>query len=146
MPIPIQIRGANGEVDTLILNHTSSGQFFGRTVEFPVTELVFDPDLRLISANNQVNRVLTSTKELEQLASQILLFPSPAQSELSVDFKNLAAKVHQMQIFDAKGSLVQTILIGNNFEKIDISNFLTGMYILKLQTDKGALGKTFVKQ
>jgi aminopeptidase N len=146
MPIPIQIRGANGEVDTLILNHTSSGQFFGRTVEFPVTELVFDPDLRLISANNQVNRVLTSTKELEQLASQILLFPNPAQSELSVDLKNLAAKVYQMQIFDAKGSLVQTIIIKNDFEKIDISNFLTGMYLFKLQTDKGAVGKTFVKQ
>lgn len=146
MPIPIQIRGANGEVDTLILNHNSSGQFFGRTVAFPVTEVVFNPDLWLISANNQVNRSVTSTKEIQQLASQILLFPNPAQSELNVDLKNLSAKVYQIDILDTKGSLVQRRSVINNLEKIDISNISSGIYILKLQTDRGAIGKTFVKQ
>jgi aminopeptidase N len=146
MPVQIQFVGASGQSVTLRLEHTANGQSFSAKVNFPVTKVIFDPDLWLISKNNQVSNGATATDEIRQLAAQVQVFPNPAQSELNVDFSNLAAKVYQMDILDTKGSLVKRFTITDSLEKMDISNISVGIYILKIQTDQGAVGKMFVKQ
>lgn len=146
MPVPIQFKSATGQSITVRFEHTANGQAFVANVNFPVTEVIFDPDIWLLSKNNTVNKITTSTEEIRELATQIVLFPNPAQSELNIDLKNLSAKVYKIDILDTKGSLVQHLSVGNNFEKVNISNISSGIYILKVQTDRGAIGKTFVKQ
>ncbi len=147
MKVPIQLRSENGEIANLSLNHQFSGQVFSEFISTKVVEVIFDPDLCIVSAKNQVRQKTTAANEIQHLASQILLYPNPlVQSELNIDLKNFSAKVLEAGIFDTKGSLVKQINIVNNLEIVDVSNIFSGIYILKLQTDKGAVGKTFIKQ
>ncbi len=144
MPVPIRFVGTNGEKMDVTLNHHLHSNSFLVEVPFEVEQVLFDPDLWLISANNQVVFV-TSVKEVQQLAAQIKLFPNPAQTELTIDLKNFSGKVWQMDILDAKGSLLNQLSVRNNLETIDISDIPAGFYILKLQSDRGTIGKIFVK-
>ncbi len=147
MPVPLLLKNRNGADTTIVLDHTRDYQCFD--IELPdgfhLDTVIVDPDYWLVSANNKVV-FTTSTKDIQQLAAQIQIYPNPAHSELTIDFKNFSAKVLQAAIFDAKGSLVKPISITNNLETVDISNISSGIYILKVQTDQGAVGKTFIKQ
>lgn len=146
MPIPLRFKSNDGRDTTVVLDHRFSGQEFLVELPFEAGEISFDPNLWLISANNQINLILVSTDELDQLANQVHLFPNPANDFLTVDLKNLAVKVWQIDVFDTKGSFVQRQQVTNNFETLDISEFSSGMYLLRLQTDAGTIVKTFIRQ
>ncbi|MDX1941851.1 MAG: M1 family aminopeptidase, partial [Saprospiraceae bacterium] len=137
MPVPVRLMGENGETLDWRFEHTFSEQSFSKPLNFKVKEIIFDPNLWLISANNEVNQVLTSNKDIQQLATQINIFPNPAQAELTIDLKKFSIKVWQMDLLDAKGSLVKRLSISSNLETIDISDISSGFYILKLQSDQG---------
>lgn len=147
MPVPIRFKNINGADTTFIFNNTINNQCFSIIIpnNFAYTDIEFDPDYWLVSANNKVV-ITTGTKDIQQLANQIQIYPNPAHSELTIDLKNISAKVLQAALFDAKGSLVKTLSFTNHLETIDISNISSGIYILKIQTDQGAVGKTFIKQ
>ena len=144
MPVPIRFVGVNGEKMDVVLNHSLDSNTFLLAIPFAVDQVLFDPDLWLISANNQVVFV-TAAKEVPQLAAQIKVFPNPAEATLHIDLKDFPGKVLQIDILDAKGSLVKQLSVDNNLEMIDISDMPVGFYILKLQSDQGIIGKTFVK-
>ncbi len=146
MPIPLRFESNDGRDTTVVLDHRFSGQEFLVELPFEVGEVSFDPDLWLISANNQINVILVSTDELDQLANQVHLFPNPANDFLTVDIKKLPVKVWQIDIFDTKGSFVARQQVTNNFETLDVSEFSSGMYLLRLQTDAGTIAKTFIRQ
>ncbi len=146
MPIPVQFKGANGEVQTLRFEHTVSSQTFEVNIPFKVTEVIFDPDLWLISANNQVNQVLTATQELQKLAAQVQVFPNPAKDQMIIDWKNIATTVWQIDLFDTKGSLVRRIQVTDHQKTLDVSELSSGLYALRIQTEIGVIAKTFVKQ
>ena len=51
--------------------------------------------------------------------------------------------IKQIQIFDNNGTLVKSIV--NQDNNIDISDLLSGIYFVKLVTDKGAYSQKIVK-
>lgn len=146
MPIPLRFKSNDGRDTTVVLDHRFSGQEFVVELPFEAGEVSFDPDLWLVSANNQVNVILVSTQDLDYLAKQVQIFPNPANDFLTVDVKKLPVKVWQIDIFDTKGSFVMRQQVTNNFETLDVSEFSSGMYLLRLQTDAGTIAKTFIKQ
>ncbi|MEZ5069206.1 MAG: hypothetical protein R2847_12370 [Bacteroidia bacterium] len=54
MPVPVKPSGA-GRDTTLVFNHTFSGQLFTATIPYRYQQLSSDPDLWILSANNQVS-------------------------------------------------------------------------------------------
>ncbi|OJV21901.1 MAG: hypothetical protein BGO21_25425 [Dyadobacter sp. 50-39] len=59
LPVPLLFRNANTNQEKLVvLNHTSNGQFFAENLGFEATEVVFDPEVWLITRNNTLTKSL----------------------------------------------------------------------------------------
>lgn len=72
------------------------------------------------------------------LASQFSVYPNPANAFITV---NSALNIITLAVMDLSGKTV----LGSTQNKLDISNLNTGIYILKITTDKGIYNHKFVK-
>ena len=84
----------------------------------------------------------SGTSDIENISSkEFSIYPNPTVNYLFInrlnDYKNLA-------IYDMTGQLINYSEANNN--QIDVSNFQNGIYILKIETEKGILTNKFVKQ
>ena len=73
-----------------------------------------------------------ATNEPEKVELAFEIYPNPVTVKLYVTGKNLS-KVSKAAIYDVSGKLIQEINNPfNNFNSIDVSNYKTGIYILKI--------------
>ena len=73
-----------------------------------------------------------ATNEPEKVELAFEIYPNPVTEKLYVTGKNLS-KVSKAAIYDVSGKLIQEINNPfNNFNSIDVSNYKTGIYILKI--------------
>ena len=127
MPIPIQF--SNGIKDTIIVfNHTFSGQQFTVNIPFNVTSVVFDPDLWLLSANNNV--VVGIVENNEELSFSV--YPNPASSKLIIEFKEKLPE--QVRIADLHGRNVLELNVVQSKIEVDVSKMKRGTYFLNVST------------
>lgn len=77
-----------------------------------------------------------STTDVE--LKQTLVYPNPVDSELFVVSQNNV--IDKIEIFNSIGQTVKTV--NNNFEMIDLSDFISGIYLVKLHSQ----GKTTLKK
>jgi hypothetical protein len=137
MPLPIQCIGADN--DTIIrLDHLSNGQQFSIDVGFDVNEIVFDPDLWILSKGNTIDFV-TGTSNTEKV-SNISVYPNP-----TVDFVHLLIdnqeKSKEYKIIDTHGKIIKQ---GINQPKspIDLRILDGGIYFIEVISEsKTLLGK-----
>jgi hypothetical protein len=73
--------------------------------------------------------------------NDILLYPNPVKSLLNV--KNISAKANY-KIFSASGQLISSGVIANN--KIDVSELISGLYIIDIEDITGSVQKKFIKE
>lgn len=74
----------------------------------------------------------------------ITIYPNPATSIVSVKADTLTLK--SLQLYDVQGRLLINRIIENESSTIDISSYATGIYYLKVITDKGATTQKIVKK
>jgi len=74
-------------------------------------------------------------------AAQISIYPNPASTTVSLDSGNVA--VTKVEFINSLGQNTKTI--STNFETIDISDLPTGIYIMKICSDAGAINKKIIK-
>ncbi|SEH45260.1 T9SS type A sorting domain-containing protein [Chryseobacterium culicis] len=67
--------------------------------------------------------------------------PNPAQEILNIESD---AKISLVSIFDAKGSLIKNIF--NPDKSLHISDLTTGVYIIKVKTEKSEFTQKFIKK
>lgn len=73
-----------------------------------------------------------AANEPEKVDLAFEIYPNPVTEKLYVTGKNLS-KVSKAAIYDVSGKLIQEINNPfNNFNSIDVSNYKTGIYILKI--------------
>ena len=70
---------------------------------------------------------------------KINIFPNPANGFWNVSSKD--ATIIKVEIYNIQGQLVLSTQPKSNFEKISSEGFISGMYLLKVTTEKG--NKTF---
>lgn len=87
----------------------------------------YKEDLKLKAANKN------------SLSSSVSVFPNPASDMIFIDTK---LKVVQLSIVDLNG---RTVKISSMPYKIIIGDLLSGMYMLRLDTEEGTVFKTFIK-
>lgn len=83
-------------------------------------------------------------------ASQILIYPNPAVSQLNVELNSDKADKLSIEIIDSKGAIVRrqtwNVLQGANLTKINIENMAQGAYVLKYYGKDGTPNYTkFIK-
>ncbi|MEA1874987.1 MAG: T9SS type A sorting domain-containing protein [Bacteroidota bacterium] len=78
------------------------------------------------------------------VAQNIELYPNPVTDKLNVKLLHTADA--QLQIFSIDGRLLQTKLIANGFETIDVTDLSNGVYVITISQSNRKIIKRFVVQ
>jgi len=89
---------------------------------------------------NYVFRNYTLTTQNFNL-NQTVVYPNPADSVLFVDSQNNL--IDKIEMFNSLGQTVKTIHAG--FDVIDIADFTSGIYLMKLYSEGKTVNKKFIK-
>jgi len=76
--------------------------------------------------------------------TQLLVYPNPADKEIHISLYDEI--IEEIQIFNNIGQLVYKSCVGNNTETINISSFITGVYLIHCKTKKNQFSKKIVIQ
>ncbi|HFS66986.1 MAG TPA: T9SS type A sorting domain-containing protein [Flavobacteriia bacterium] len=138
-PLPITVHGANGESEVLRLELTQNGQYFSKPIGFEVVSIGVDEEAQLISRNN------TATLAVKPftLQEKIALYPNPTNGILQIENANQFA-IKSISIFNEIGQKVMHVNIP--ISTISLAKFNSGIYTVKLMTDKGLIVKKIIKQ
>ncbi len=137
-PVPIRMIGTNNEILDVVLDNTTNGEVFIETVNFNVSSLQFDPEFDLVSRNNTVTLGVSEPN----LDLSLQLYPNPVQSELYIQ-KPSTLSISSIKIFDVLGRLVKETPYLNS---VNIEALSSGLHFVRLETNKGIIHKTLLKQ
>ncbi len=140
LPVTIRLRGEGGEKD-VVLNNTYSGQVFYIPSDFEVSEVVFNPEWDIVATNS----VTVGTDDVFLDGDNMLVFPNPVSSKLSVQSVLNDFPISSYQLFDKTGKMIRSAEVKNTQFTIDFSSISAGVYSLVLDTDKGVVVKEVVK-
>ena len=77
-----------------------------------------------------------------ELLTNIKLFPNPTSNILNISIP-LGNQITKAVIYDTNGR--EVFRQESHLENITMSNFQNGMYLLQLETEKGAISKKIIK-
>lgn len=132
MPVPIRV--ANNTQDSiLILDHTFSGELFNIALPFTPNTIEFDPELWLISANNNI----TNRKDApisDSLGRNIIIAPNPVQDILTITIVEPSTQIERVEVYNISGALVRQITHKptENVININTNSWQSGVYIIIL--------------
>jgi aminopeptidase N len=137
-PVPIRFYGTNSEELNVVFDNTINGENFMMNVPFTVALVVFDPDLHLISDNNNV--ILGANEAV--MASEFVLYPNPAVTEFQIKKPNDLI-VTSIVIYDVLG---RTVLTPEPNTSINIESLGSGLHFVKFETSIGILHRTLLRE
>jgi hypothetical protein len=88
----------------------------------------FLDDFHLSSSTLSLNNILDN--------DNITIYPQPATNTLNIEMKGNINEVKELKLFDIKGSLLLSQLINQDNTSLDVSGFDSGVYFVKIQSDK----------
>ena len=103
MPVPIEFKDATHDT-IIVFNNYYSGQQYSVSPGFKPDTGIFDPEMRIVSANNTI---ILNTKEYN-FSNEISIFPNPVTDILNIDFSN--RQFHKAEIYDINGRLVYPVI------------------------------------
>jgi len=93
------------------------------------------------------NNTITGTQNLNKEHLIIDLYPNPSNGQFTITNNSDLQKDMQIDIFNIQGKQVFSAICQNkNIEKIDLSSFAKGIYMVKIQTELGYTTKKLVIQ
>jgi hypothetical protein len=154
-------------IDTIIINgeilrqwHFNTGfvlplvwiEGIGSNIGFFNYFLFFETGLTLacfheLSQDYVVNLAIGSSCEtvginsLEQ-KTNMSIYPNPTNDYLSISTSTKS----EIEISNIEGQIIKRLKIKDNKTDIDISDFSSGVYIIRVQTDRGIMTKKFIKE
>ena len=78
--------------------------------------------------------------------SSVVLYPNPANNDVTILLGNLAFAKAEYQVYDMSGRFIVAQGITNNETRVDISQWASGMYLVKMTIDESTIVKQLVKQ
>ncbi|GAB4255695.1 MAG: M1 family aminopeptidase [Saprospiraceae bacterium] len=145
MPLPLLVK--NQDKDSLIvLDHQFSGQEFTLDLDFMPTEVLFDPDQWILSANNTVvEGIIESTRE-PAWAAALLLWPNPAHDRLTLELPNQNPVITGIEIAGTDGRVLLRQKNTTLPATVDIQHLPPGTYICTILANDGKVVRSFVKR
>jgi len=109
----------------------------------PVTYTVTAQDA---STKQWTVTITKQTTGINNVASNesINIYPNPSKDFINIDLSNSDAKVSSIKISDVQGQIISEQIVSNQIERISVSNFADGIYILQLNSDKGILTQKII--
>ncbi len=132
MPVPILVR-LDGVNDIFVLDHTANNQRFAFFIgSASVDSIGIDPDRWLLTRNNTIEQIITSTGDPDKL-NQYVVYPSPAHDFIQILSPD---EVSIVDLFDVAGRTVSLPLSNN---RMNLINFSPGIYTLFLKNADGEI-------
>lgn len=128
--------------DTLLqFHHTQKEQTFAANLDFQVEEIMFNPELSILTKDAEVMYL----EKIEQ-GSNIKLSPNPVKQRLRIQLKN-KIQPQILRIFSAKGKLVKVYAspAQSNPFYLNVTDLSNGTYILEIKTNEGNISQVFLK-
>ncbi len=139
MPLPFKFTGNAGNTYETILDNTSNGQHFTVNTGFEITNVEFDAHNDIVKGQTSLNTIL-AVDILND--TDIKMFPNPAQNFLNI--YNNDINIRKVTILTPNGQELLAVL--QNFQRIDVNDLKKGLYIVKIETDKGIYVKKMIKK
>jgi hypothetical protein len=138
MPLPVAVYGSRGEVENLRMEISENGQNFSVNPGFKVSSVEIDPDSHLISGLNEVTLGLDE----QTLDKSIAVYPNPVKDLLTIRNEGMS-ELRRITIYDIQGKKVlQQLDPGNQVQTRDLK---FGLHLIVIDTDRGTLHKTILK-
>lgn len=133
------------------------GQWYSGSTTQPIagaTNQIYYPtasDLYYYAVNNNgcfnrspyIQFTYLSIDEVE-INSNFRIYPNPSDNILNIDVLN--KQIYKIEFFDLQGRLLKTIKENKEKYQIDISNFTSATYLLKISTEKGSQSVKIIKK
>jgi hypothetical protein len=76
------------------------------------------------------------------ISDNLKIFPNPTTNNLMIEGERIA----KIEILNIEGQIIKRLKTKENKTDIDVSNFASGVYIIRVQTDKCIVTRKFVKE
>ena len=96
-----------------------------------------------IVTNTYTIDMVSSIVDLDKANEKVILYPNPSSDNVTVEFIETVPTV--LSIIDAKGRVVQNVLNLNSRQKLNVTDFTSGIYIIRLQYENFVIVKPFFK-
>lgn len=96
---------------------------------------VSNPDFVLTT--EEINEGLTKDN------SNVLIYPNPTSSEINV-VSNDQSQIKQIQLYDLTGKLMEIGIYNAEEVKLNLNKYNSGIYLLKVQTEKNTITKKVI--
>ena len=80
------------------------------------------------------------------ISNLVSLYPNPTSSIIELKINQTQLKVRECQLYDIYGKLIKVIIVSEENTKIDVSDYASGVYFVKMNTEMGVITKKFVKK
>lgn len=77
----------------------------------------------------------------------VVIAPNPAKNNINVNVNNnINNKIKSIELYDVKGRVLMTQMVNNSQTSLDISNYVNGVYFVKVSTDTGVSIEKIIKE
>jgi len=136
MPVPIRIKGNNFD-STIVFDNTFSGQQYSVAVNSWIDTVEFDPEIHLISRSNISSNIGISNHNTD---NELFIAPNPTKNTILIKSKDI---INNIDLFDVSGRKIKSFNgLNVNDYTINLTNNVTGIYLLRISTSQ----QTFVKK
>ena len=139
MPVPVKVISDKGDSQIIRLELSENKQSFTGALPFLIKTVEVDPEYQLISYNNTVKKGI----DQEVLNNTISLYPNPAKNVIKIQNYSDAI-VEKVSIYNMLGKLV--LEETNPISAINLTPLSFGIHLVKIETSRGTLHKTILKQ
>ena len=74
----------------------------------------------------------------------VRIYPNPNNGQFTMNNEQLI--MNSVQVYDVYGKLLKTVEVNANTVELDVRELASGMYFVRISTDKGVVTKSFVKK
>jgi aminopeptidase N len=141
MPVPLRFKNANIDT-TVILYSNSDNRDFDFTLPFAADSLLFDPDIWLLSKNNQVIRFFSQ-------GFHFRIYPNPVNEQLHLSVESDESRKTEIRITNLAAQIVwkqtEQLHSGISNLSVDTKTLQEGEYYLSFDISGKVFTTSFIK-
>ena len=136
MPVTIHLKGADGDFEQLVLQHSENNQEFIIDTELQIKEVLIDPYFDIIGKDHTVSL----RKGMAFQEEEAVVFPNPVTDNFQVVLPK-DTEILSMKLYDTSGKLIDEKVIN----PYDASKLSSGVYLLEIKTEEKVYHKRIIK-
>jgi len=138
------VANANIGINNQILNTNAAGEATTNVAngeyDYTITATGYKELIDRVSVSREdvykniiLEKIITSTSSLQE--SEVCIYPNPADNAITIKIEVAEMSNFRAKIVNALGEVLYNKELRNSTEKINLSNFANGIYLIKIETN-----------